>query len=130
MSKADEIWKDIKGFEGMYQISNLGRVRSLDRYVKNKTSNRNIKRGKILKSWILHGYELVALSKNSKNHYKRVHRLLAEAFIPKEDEKYDIVNHKDGNKSNNKIENLEWCTQKQNVQHAIKNNLWKDKKAV
>lgn len=111
-----EIWKDIKGYEGKYQISSLGRVKSLARKFANGKTDI------ILKTKIELGYEKVSFSENNKTKTCRVHRLVAEAFIPIVKDK-DHVNHIDGNKSNNKAENLEWCTPKENAAHAIKTGL-------
>ena len=101
----EEIWKDIEGYEGLYQVSNMGRVRSLRRNIilKNKIeSNR---------------YERVVLSTNNIPKGYSVHRLVANAFIPNPNN-YPIVNHKDENRTNNCVDNLEWCTQKYNVNYG------------
>ena len=125
MSKDNEVWKDIKGYEGLYQVSNLGKIRSLRCW----TGRIYLVRNKILNpSRNQKGYLQVQLCKNGKRKQCLVHRVVAEIFIPHFDEKQDIVNHIDGNKLNNIVENLEWCTQKQNVQHAIRNNLFKTHK--
>ena len=108
----NEIWKDIKGYEGLYQVSNLGRVKSL--YVHNGTNERILKQ-----DTEKFGYKRVLLYKG-KNHKKyKVHRLVAEAFIPKPMGK-NIVNHKDEDKSNNVVSNLEWCTQKYNINYGTR----------
>lgn len=115
-----EIWKDIKGFEGYYQISSWGRVRSLDRYVPDCFDSKRIAVGQILKPYkTKKGYLKITLYKNSKQVYKkcRVHRLVAEAFIDNPN-CLPEVNHKDGNKENNSITNLEWCTGEENRKHA------------
>lgn len=122
----DEIWKNVKDFECLYQVSNFGRVRSLDRQVKsgnryNNKKNTIIKKGHILKQVDLGlGYLVVCLRKNLKNHQKYVHRLVAEAFVPNP---YNLtqVNHKDENKSNNCADNLEWCDAKYNSNYGTKN---------
>jgi hypothetical protein len=115
-----EVWKDIEGFEGLYQISNYGRVRSVDRYIihKGKTSTwKQFKKGKIINPVLDDkGYYIVRLKKDKKYH-KKVHRLVAEHFLPRVEGK-DYVNHKDGNKLNNHVDNLEWCTFLENIQHA------------
>lgn len=117
MSK--ETWKDVDGYVGKYQVSNLGNVKSLKRYVKNKNGMRVVKE-KMLKPYLNNkGYWAVSLTENHKSKLKFVHRLIAEAFIRYIDNK-PFVNHKDGVKTNNNIKNLEWCTQKENVEHAIK----------
>lgn len=105
----EELWKDIKGYEGLYQVSNTGKVRSLN-------FNRT-KRQKIIKPYKQkNGYMYVCLSKDGKKTLKRIHRLIAETFLI---EKLD-VNHKDGNKANNNVENLELCTRKENIKEAFK----------
>ena len=115
-----EQWKDIKGYEGLYQVSNLGKVRSLDRIVKQfghkQEYERSIK-GKLLKLHIQNGGYLIAtLTKNNNERKMLVHRLVAIAFMGNNEGMQ--VNHKDGNKLNNKLSNLEWCTQSENVKHA------------
>lgn len=117
-----EIWKDIKGYEGLYQVSNLGNVKSLDRtvYQKNKFGKmqKHIYKGRQLKRQIQkNGYEVVNLYKNKKMTKKLVHRLVAIAFLERQNNK-DYINHKDNNRANNKLENLEWCTQSSNLYHA------------
>lgn len=102
----EEIWKDISGYEGKYQVSSLGRVKSLNY---NRT-----KKEKILKGGKDNvGYLSIRLCKEGKPKTYRVHRLVAESFIDNP-HNYPIINHKDEDKTNNCIENLEWCTQKYN----------------
>ena len=110
-----EIWKDIKNYEKLYQISNLGNVRRIDRKTirmlkqyKNKNTN----------------YKQVILSNENKQKLKLVHRLVAETFIENKENKR-CVNHIDGNKENNKVDNLEWCTYSENTNHSYKNQLQK-----
>jgi hypothetical protein len=107
-----EIWKDVPEYEGIYQVSNLGNVRSLN-------YNNNKKTKEICKKKHKTGYLNVVLCKNSEKKNKGVHRLVALAFIPNPNN-YPCVNHIDTNKANNNVENLEWCTHSQNTQHAIK----------
>lgn len=127
-----EFWKDIEGYEGLYQVSNLGRVRSLDRVVyqiqKGGKLTPMMYKGQILK--MIHkptGYVFCSLSKDNIQETKLVHRLVAEAFIPNPNN-YPCVNHKDENKLNNVVENLEWCTHRYNVNYgtsrerAVSNN--------
>lgn len=111
-----EIWKDIKEYEGLYQVSNLGKIRSLDRAVR-KNYNKYVSKGKILKQEIRNTYYTVQLNKEGKRKVFQVHRLVAQAFIPNYNN-YPIVNHIDENPVNNMVENLEWCTQKYNVCHS------------
>ena len=114
----EEVWKDISGFEGIYQVSNLGRVRSLDRKVwNNKRKSFYSRKGKVLKPIATGGYHCVILRKSGEYTHKRVHRLVADAFIPNPKE-LEYVNHKDENKRNNSLENLEWCTPKYNIYYG------------
>lgn len=120
----NEVWKDIKGYEGLYQISNLGRVKRLCEWVGNKYAKKYVKKQSILKGTLDNvGYITVTLSKNSKNKKYRVHRLVSQFFIPNPDN-FPQVNHIDGNKQNNNVNNLEWCDNNYNIHHAIKNGLW------
>lgn len=113
----EEIWKDIKGFEGLYQVSNKGNVKSLKRIIVRKNSSNLSVRERILKTRPNHkGYDLVHLSKHSKEKVFAVHRLVAETFIPNPCN-LPQVNHKDENKKNNCVDNLEWCTNKYNVNY-------------
>ena len=118
-----EIWKDIKNYEGLYQVSNLGRVRSLDHIRKNgkKENQIYLSKGRILKAAVQKkgGYVFVVLSKDGKTKGYRVHRLVADAFIDNPNN-YRCVNHKDENKTNNNVNNLEWCTHKYNNNYGTK----------
>lgn len=118
-----EIWKAIIGYEGFYEISNKGRVRSLDRtvYFRNNKGKRKYI-GKIIKPKYRNGYQFVNLYKNKHCKTCSVHRLVALHFIPNPNN-YELINHKDGIKSNNKVENLEWCDYAYNYKHAIENRL-------
>lgn len=111
----EEVWNDIKGFEGYYQVSNLGRVRSLDRYVKHSSGGKQLVKGKVLIQYERGktGYMCVRLSKNNEITNYNVHRLVAEAFIPNP-LNLPCVNHKDEDKTNNHVDNLEWCTYQYN----------------
>ena len=125
-----EIWKDIEEFKGLYQVSNLGNVRSLDAMINCKGArgiDKHIRKGRILKKTIgTTGYYNVNLSKNSKVKLSRVHILVAKAFIPNPNN-YKLINHKDGNKLNNKVENLEWCNYTHNIKEAYRIGLRKNK---
>jgi len=116
-----EIWKDIKGYEGLYQISNLGRVKSLSRLVLCKSRSKRQTKEKILLMQISsQGYSYLTLCKNNKLKSMRIHRLVALHFIPNPKNK-PCVNHKNNIGVDNKVKNLEWCTQMENIHHAIKN---------
>lgn len=109
-----EIWKDIEGFEGRYQVSSLGRVQSLDQQCWNGHVF-FLKRGRVLKQKLgTSGYMKVSLGKGNDRY---VHRLVAGAFLPN-DEQLPQVNHKDENKINNSVENLEWCTSLYNMHYG------------
>lgn len=118
-----ENWKDIPGFEGAYQVSTLGRIRSLDRTIVRGPSKRRGQHEAKLKGRTIRpvlrkdGYAVVSLGKGSP--YNRVHRLVAEAFIPNPDGK-PMINHINGNRSDNSVDNLEWCTNQENQIHAVK----------
>lgn len=116
ISNENEIWKDVVGFEGLYQVSNFGNVRSVTRFITRSDGKTYLKKRKQLKSFVTNkGYEYVMLNDfNSKQHLKTVHRLVAQAFVDNPDN-LPIVNHKDENKLNNAATNLEWCTQSYNM---------------
>jgi len=122
MNEVTEIFLPIKGYEGIYEISNLGRVKSLDRPVntvlgKKKVSATRIIKGQIKKQFIdIGGYKVVSLSVKCKTVSRKVHCLVAQSFIPN-------PNHIDCNKQNNHVTNLEWCTASENMRHAYSNNL-------
>lgn len=125
---SEEVWKDIKGYEGIYQASNLGRIKSLDRikHTKGRYGEMQTKiKGIILKSCANHdNYLEVVLSKNGKSKTRRVNRIIAETFIENPNN-YKQVNHINGIKTDNRVDNLEWCNCKDNIHHALKNNLMK-----
>lgn len=105
-----EIWKDIDGFEGLYQISNCGRVKSLHYYGGNRKKMLKLQHDK-------DGYLVVGLRNGAIQVNRKVHRLVALAFIPNTDN-LPQINHKDEDKENNRVENLEWCTNKYNVNYG------------
>lgn len=105
-----EIWKDITGYEGKYQVSTSGSIRNI------------LKNNQLKPSPDTKGYTRVNLWKDGSYKTKKIHRLVAEVFL-KNDNDYAQVNHIDGDKSNNNIDNLEWCDQSYNIKHAYANNL-------
>lgn len=118
-----EYWKPVVGYEGLYEVSNLGKVKSLDKY---DSIGRFIK-GKILKvSDNGVGYMFICLSKGNKRQCKYVHRMVAEAFLPNPNN-LPQVNHKDENKLNNCVENLEWCTNEYNINYGSRNSIASEK---
>ena len=126
----EEIWRPILGYEGVYEVSSYGRVRSLDRY----DGRNHFIKGRIMKrSYCSNGYLSIDLCLNGKIKKCLVHRLVALTFIPNPDN-LPMVNHLDEDKTNNRVDNLEWCTAKYNINYgtarirgketAIKNGNW------
>ncbi len=125
-----EEWRPIKGFDGKYEVSSLGRVRSSGYSYETRNAYGkyiNHKPGVILRPQKDKGYLKVCLYNNGKPLQKRVHRLVAEAFLNKDSVRKQ-VNHKNGNKHDNRVENLEWCTQAENVAHALRSGLISQKR--
>lgn len=123
----EEIWKDIEGYEGYYQVSNFGRVKCLDTIVKCKSGFVRLKKTKIMKPHITKkGYLQNPLTNESKQKWFLTHRLVAEAFIPNP-HNFPCVNHKDEDKTNNNVDNLEWCDHKYNDNYGTRNKRLKEK---
>ena len=122
----EETFKDISGYEGLYKIGNKGTVIGFSRSNDNRYKN---------KQWVLkqykdrNGYVYVTLSNNKKRKTIKVHRLVAEAFLDNPNN-YPCVNHIDSNRTNNEVENLEFCTHKQNIEHAYKNHRFDNMKKI
>lgn len=112
-----ENWLPIPEYENLYEIDTYGNIKSLDKKVKNNNGYRIIK-GKILKPKLDNkGYYKIGLTKDNKQKFYFIHRLVALTYLPNPNN-YKIINHKDGNPKNNYIENLEWCTYSHNIKHA------------
>lgn len=120
----EEIWKDVVDYKNIYEVSNFGNIRSKE----GKVTYSDLHGKRVWKQRILKqktdkdGYKRVELWKNKKQKTWLVHRLVANAFLQKEDGK-DIINHIDGQPSNNNVSNLEWCNYQENLIHAFKNDL-------
>lgn len=120
MNELNEVWKDIEGYEGLYQVSNLGRIKSLDRLVSYSNGGIRFYKSQILKPKLeKDGYLRIGLRKEKKKVFFLIHRLVANAFIPNLDN-LPQVNHKDENKQNNTVDNLEWCTAKYNINYGTR----------
>lgn len=117
----NEMWRPIKGYEGSYEVSDMGNVRSLSRNITTKNGYTYVLNGRILRQNIRqNGYAGVILCKNGVYKPLSVHRIVAETFIPNPNN-YPQVNHKDENKVNNRVDNLEWCTISYNVNYGTAN---------
>ena len=117
MRSENEIWKPVVGYEGLYEVSNYGRIRSVDRVVFQQGRNQ-LYRGRIMATFINNsGYEAIRLSKGNKKKGMLIHRIVAEAFLPNPNS-HPYVNHKDETKTNNSADNLEWCSLEYNVNYG------------
>lgn len=117
MNQSEEIWKDILGYEGLYQVSTLGRVRSVDRAIYQQGRIVNYK-GVLMTPYIMkNGYTAIRLSKNGKKHNYLIHRLVAISFVKNANNEM-YVNHIDENKTNNNADNLEWCSREYNINYG------------
>ena len=117
-----EQWKDIKGYEGIYQVSTLGRVKRLAGVIETERGPRRLPE-RYKKAVMIAGYLYYSLYINDIEERCAAHRLVASAFIPNPESK-PHVNHLNGIKADNRVENLEWCTCSENMQHALKTGLW------
>ena len=110
----NEVWKDIPNYEGIYKVSNIGRIKMLERNIVDSWGRKVHKKEHILKPRTGNRYYMIALYKNRKREDLLIHRIVAETFIPNPENK-PFINHKDENCFNNSVENLMWCTQKENM---------------
>lgn len=118
----EEMWKPIKGFEGKYDISNMGRVKSLKRTILRKDGKYMTFPERLIALGLdTAGYPMANLWKNNRLYRRLVHRLVATAFIPNPNH-FPVVNHKDFNPKNSRVENLEWCTQLANIKYSKSHN--------
>lgn len=117
------VWRSVPGYVGLYEVSSCGLVRSLDRRDTSSNGQRRYYAGRLLNWWLsVGGYPEVSLCHRGRKSFRRVHRLVAMAFIPNPEGKPE-VNHIDGDKTNNRVENLEWATRSENHQHACDTGL-------
>lgn len=117
-----EVWKDVPNYEGWYQVSNMGNVRSVDREFVNSIGRKCFLKGMPIKPKLNKGYPRVGLNKHREKERISVHRLVALTFIPNPN-KLETVNHINGIKTDNRVDNLEWCTAQDNIKHAYDNNI-------
>lgn len=116
-----EEWRDIEGYEGIYQISNYGRVKAVDRLINDSYGRIWLRKGQIRSTHIdRFGYEKVILCKNNTQKHFFIHRLVAMAFVSNPDN-FPLINHIDEDKLNNRVENLEWCTPRYNSNYGSRN---------
>ena len=124
----EEIWRPIEGYEGLYEVSNTGQIRSLDMYLKCKGKSYRLQKGKVLSpSKNTDGYLQVGLCCNGKYKKCLVHRLVAQVFLPNPDNLPE-VNHLDEDKTNNRVENLEWCDRKYNLNYGSRQDKVRESK--
>ena len=116
----DELWKPISGYEGLYEVSNLGRVRGMDRIIKSRSGATRSWKARILKPGNTpFGYLHVSLCNDGHIKHKTVHRLVADHFLPSPLPECIQINHLDSDKHHNAAPNLEWCTASQNYHHCV-----------
>lgn len=117
--KTQEIWKDVVGYEGLYQVSNFGQVKRLNTHQTTATGVSRKLKGHIVKNYIKAQYLYCDLTSNKNTKHHRIHRLVAEAFLENPNN-LPQVNHKDENKLNNNVNNLEWCDSKYNTRYGAR----------
>lgn len=121
MKNTKETWKPVVGYEGLYEVSDLGRVKKVARTITQADGTVKKIDERILKQSDSNGYQIVGLYRNGVSKSNWVHRLVALAFIPNNDQSKTVINHKDENKRNNSVANLEWCTYKYNANYGTRN---------
>lgn len=122
-----EIWKPVSGFESLYEVSNLGRVRSLDRVCVGPSGRERRRKGQLMRQTLTDGYFVIRMFSAEGSKIHRIHRLVATEFCRKT-EGCDVINHKDGVKTNNHADNLEWTTVRGNTIHSYENGLQSGRK--
>lgn len=121
MKKGKEIWKDIPGYEGRYLASSFGRIRTAERWVVRPKKGKPGMRSRIIQPCINRcGYVMVGLGKWKERRTFTVHRIITKTFLENPEGK-EFVNHKDFDRTNNHVSNLEWCTRRENTDHALQN---------
>lgn len=124
-----EVWKFVSGMEDSYQVSSMGSVRSIDRICTGPSGRQRRRKGALMKQTLSKGYMVVSLFSSSGKVVRRVHRLVAESFLGAPEDGA-VTNHKDGNKLNNQIQNLEWTTVQGNTVHSYETGLQLGRKGV
>lgn len=114
-----ETWQPVKGYENLYEVSNYGKIKSLNRLVNGRWGKTNISEKILKEARDKNDYLIVTLCKNGRQKSAKIHRLVAQAFIPNPNNLPEI-NHKDENKQNNCVDNLEWCTHKYNNNYGTR----------
>ncbi len=115
-----EVWRDIPSYEGVYQVSNIGRIRSVDRTIYINKGDKFYEQrlsGKLLSPHTIRGYHYITLRKGKKSYSEKVHRCVCLAFLDNPNG-YKDVNHKNGIRTDNRVDNLEWCTRQYNIWHS------------
>lgn len=123
--RGEESWRQVVGYEGYYEVSDMGQIRSVDRIIEHKRLKKQTLHSRQMKKNIngRNGYEYICLCRDGCVKQHRVHKLVVQAFLGEKPTAKHQVNHINGNKADNRAENLEWCTQSHNMKHAYANGL-------